>query len=107
VNISIEFLLLLTGCTIVTIIPRILPFILVRNFTISKPIEKWLSYIPICIFTGLIVESLLVKTNSSIHINSTVLGATIPTILIAMYTKSLLTTVLAGVFCIAMIRFFF
>ncbi|GKU84460.1 AzlD domain-containing protein [Niallia sp. NCCP-28] len=104
---SLEFLLLLAGCTIVTLLPRILPFIFVRNFTISKPVEKWLSYIPICIFTGLIVENLLAKTNSGLAINWTVLAAAIPTCLIAIFTKSLLPTVLAGVFSMAFIRFFF
>ncbi|PKG25099.1 AzlD domain-containing protein [Niallia nealsonii] len=106
-NTSLAFVLLLVGCTIVTLLPRILPFILVRNFTISKPIKKWLSYIPICIFTGLIVESLLAKTNSGLAINWTVLAAAIPTCLIAIFTKSLLTTVLVGVFSMAIIRFFF
>jgi len=106
-NTSLEFLLLLAGCTIVTLLPRVLPFILVRNFTISKPIEKWLSYIPICIFTGLIVESLFTKTTSGLAANWTVLAAAIPTCLIAIITRSLLTTVLVGVFSMALIRSFF
>ncbi|WP_312096010.1 AzlD domain-containing protein [Niallia sp.] len=100
-----SFFLLLIGCTLVTFIPRIIPFLVVRNFTISKPVEKWLSFLPVCIFTGLIVESLL-KTDggSSIGINWEALLATIPTILVAFLSKSLLTTVLFGVVCMAVVR---
>ena len=102
-----EYLLLLLACMVVTIIPRVLPFILVRNFTVPEAVEKWLSYLPVCIFTGLIVENLLSSSSGGLHVDWTVLAASIPTLLIALFTKSLLTTVLAGVFLMAAIRFFF
>lgn len=102
-----EYLLLLLGCMLVTVIPRVMPFILVRNFTVPEPVEKWLSYLPVCIFTGLIVENLLTASTAGMHVNWTVLAASIPTLFIALFTKSLLTTVLAGVFLMAAIRFFF
>ncbi|MGP7818342.1 AzlD domain-containing protein [Niallia sp. 01092] len=106
-TITTEFLLLLLGCMLVTIIPRVLPFILVRNFSIPKPVEKWLSFIPVCIFTGLIVESLLIKDKAGLQLNWTVLLAVVPTFIVAIKTKSLLTTVLCGVFCMAVIRLLF
>lgn len=100
-----SFFLLVIGCTLVTFIPRIIPFLVARNFTISAPVEKWLSYLPVCIFTGLIVESLLESNGSnSIHINWEALLATIPTILVAFLSRSLLTTVLFGVVCMAIVR---
>ncbi|TRZ36094.1 AzlD domain-containing protein [Niallia circulans] len=102
-----EYLLLLVGCMLVTLIPRVLPFIVVRSFTVPKPVERWLSYLPVCIFTGLIVENLITASNTGMQINWNVLLATIPTLLIAIWTKSLLTTVLAGVVLMALIRFFF
>lgn len=100
-----SFFLLLIGCALVTFIPRAIPFLLARNFTISAPVEKWLSYLPVCIFTGLIIESLLESSGSnSISINLEVLLATIPTIIVAFLSKSLLTTVLFGVVCMAIVR---
>lgn len=101
-----SFLLLLIGCMLVTLIPRVLPFLIVRNFTLSKPIEKWLSYLPICIFTGLVMESLIIEGNGGLTIDWTVLAASIPTIVVGLWTKSLLTTVVFGVVCMAIIRFF-
>jgi len=100
-----SFFLLLIGCTLVTFIPRVIPFLVARNFTISTSVEKWLSYLPVCIFTGLIVESLLETGGSnSISINWEALLATIPTIIVAFLSKSLLTTVLFGVVCMAVVR---
>jgi len=101
------FALLLIGCTLVTFIPRVIPFLVARNFTLSKPIEKWLSYLPVCIFTGLIVESLLQTNGSELGINWNVLIATIPTIFVAAFSKSLLTTVLFGIICMGIVRFIF
>ncbi|MCM2981530.1 AzlD domain-containing protein [Niallia circulans] len=102
---NMSFFLLLIGCTIVTFIPRVIPFLVARNFTISAPVEKWLSYLPVCVFTGLIVESLIGTTESnSISINWEALLATIPTIIVAFLSKSLLTTVLFGVVCMAVVR---
>ncbi|WP_445489961.1 AzlD domain-containing protein [Niallia sp. 03133] len=106
-SITNEFLLLLLGCTLVTIIPRVFPFLLVRNFSIPAPVEKWLSYIPVCIFTGLIVQSFLIDNKDGLHLNWTVLAAAIPAFIIAIKTKSLLTTVLTGVGCMAIIRLLF
>lgn len=100
-----SFFLLLIGCTLVTFIPRVIPFLVARNFTISAPVEKWLSYLPVCIFTGLIIESLLeTGGNNSLTINWEVLFATIPTVIVAFLSKSLLTTVLFGVVCMAVVR---
>lgn len=100
-----SFILLLIGCTLVTFIPRVIPFLVARNFTISEPVEKWLSYLPVFIFTGLIVESLLETSGSTgIRINWEALLATIPTIIVAFLSKSLLTTVLFGVVCMAIVR---
>lgn len=98
------FFVLLVGCMLVTLIPRVVPFLIARNFTISKPVEKWLSFLPVCIFTGLIVESLLQTEGASFGIKWSVLLATIPTFIVALLTKSLLATVLFGVACMAIVR---
>ncbi|KAB7672487.1 AzlD domain-containing protein [Bacillus sp. B1-b2] len=98
------FFALLVGCMLVTLIPRVVPFLIARNFTISKPVEKWLSYLPVCIFTGLIVESLLNTEGAGFSIKWSVLLATIPTFIVAILSKSLLITVLVGVACMAVVR---
>ncbi|WP_026565333.1 AzlD domain-containing protein [Bacillus sp. UNC41MFS5] len=107
-SINLSILLIILGCAIVTFVPRIIPFLVIRNIKLPKVVVKWLSYIPICIFTALIVDSFIVKdTSSLISIDWSVLTAIIPTLMIALWTKSLSVTVLVGIVCMATVRFIF
>ncbi|MED1466970.1 AzlD domain-containing protein [Bacillus salipaludis] len=105
-NLTILFIIL--GCAIVTFVPRIIPFLVIRNVNLPKVVIKWLSFIPICIFTALIVDSFIVKGQSSLlSIDWSVLAAIIPTLVIALRTKSLSITVLVGIVCMATVRALF
>lgn len=103
-SISIPMFWLILGCAIVTLIPRILPFILVKNMQLPDVVLKWLSYIPICILTALVVENILIKTDNSLNIDWPIVIALIPTLIIALWTKSLSLTVIIGVTTMALIR---
>ncbi|MDQ0216791.1 branched-subunit amino acid transport protein [Oikeobacillus pervagus] len=106
-SINLSILLIILGCAIVTFIPRIIPFIVIRNIKLPKIAVKWLSFIPICIFTALIVESLIIEDKSLLSIDWSVLTAIIPTLIIALWTKSLSVTVIVGIICMATVRFLF
>lgn len=95
----------IVGCSVVTWLPRIIPFIFVRNVKLPKVVLKWLSFIPICILSALVVENLLNTDRSFVSINWPVFAAFIPTLIIAIWTKSLSTTVIVGVISMAAIRF--
>ncbi|ATO50892.1 AzlD domain-containing protein [Brevibacillus laterosporus] len=99
-----SILLLILGCTLVTFLPRILPFLVVRNLQLPAPVLKWLSFIPICILTALVVESVIVKTSHSIAVNWLTLIAIVPTLLLALRTKSLAITVIFGVIFMGLLR---
>lgn len=101
---SMPFIWLLIGCALVTVIPRILPFIFVRRFKLPNVVMKWLSYIPVCILTALVVENMIIQTEQALQIDWTILLALIPTLLIAIWTKSLAITVVIGVVTMALIR---
>ncbi|SDC30855.1 Branched-chain amino acid transport protein (AzlD) [Terribacillus halophilus] len=66
---------------------------------------KWLSYIPICILTALVVSSVLGE-NGPLSFDWQAIMILIPTILFAFWTKSLLFTVVVGVVLMAALRFF-
>lgn len=101
------FFWILIGCSLVTLLPRILPFILVRQFHLPDVFLRWLAYIPVCILTALVVSELLIDTETfSIQLNSTAILAIIPTLIIAVLTKSLTFTVITGVVAMALIRLY-
>ena len=60
-SINLSIFLIILGCAIVTFIPRIIPFIVVRNMNLPDVVTKWLSFIPICIFTALIISSFIIE----------------------------------------------
>jgi branched-subunit amino acid transport protein len=98
-------LLLITACAIVTVLPRVLPFLVIRNLKLPVSFMKWLSYIPICILTALVVSNFIEEGNP-ILLDWQTIAVMIPTLLIALWTKSLLLTVLIGVVLMAVLRFF-
>lgn len=106
-SIHLTVLFIILGCAVVTFIPRVLPFIVIRNIALPKIVVKWLSFIPICIFTALIVDSFIIQNQnqSLLAIDWSVLIVIIPTLLIALWTKSLSLTVIVGIVCMAIVRF--
>ncbi|WP_299092858.1 AzlD domain-containing protein [uncultured Metabacillus sp.] len=106
-SINLSVLLVILGCAIVTFIPRIIPFIVIRNIELPKIVVKWLSFIPICIFAALIVDNFIIENESLLSIDWSVLAAIIPTLIVAIWTKSLSVTVTAGIVCMATVRFLF
>ncbi|AHL70434.1 MULTISPECIES: AzlD domain-containing protein [Bacillus] len=105
--ISSFMLWLILGCMIVTIIPRVVPFLFVRSIQMPEVVLKWLSFIPICIFTALIAEHLFIHTTASVTIHWMYLAVLVPTVLIAVWTKSLSLTVLVGVMLMGTARWLF
>jgi branched-subunit amino acid transport protein len=106
-SINLSILLIIIGCAIVTVIPRVIPFIMIRNSELPPKLVKWLSYIPICIFTALIVDSMIIDDSASLlAIDWTVVMAILPTLIVAIWTRSLSLTVIVGIVTMALIRFF-
>lgn len=106
-SVDLTLLGLIIACALVTVIPRILPFILVRNAQLPKPVQKWLSYIPVCLMTALVVQGALHQTGSGFGIDWLYLLILVPTLITALWTKSLFLTVIAGVVSAAVLRWFF
>ncbi|MBE7897110.1 AzlD domain-containing protein [Paenibacillus polymyxa] len=103
-NISPNVLYIIIGGMIVTAIPRIIPFVVLQKLTLPKPVLQWLSYIPICIFTALVMENMLVRTETSVTLNGQVLIAVLPTLVTALWSKNLLATVVVGIVSMAVVR---
>lgn len=106
-SLNMSIVLIIIGCAIVTIIPRITPFIIIRNMNLPDAVTKWLSFIPICLFTALIMSSILVESDTAVMaINWNVIYAIIPTLIFAIWTKNLSITVIVGIISMAIIRYF-
>jgi branched-subunit amino acid transport protein len=100
-------LLIILGCGLVTWLPRVVPFILVKKIQLPDIILRFLYYVPICILTALFVSNLLiVKEGKFPELNMTYGLATIPTAIVAFLTKNLMYIVISGMCFMAIIRHF-
>src|SRR5699024_6586039 len=94
------------GSALVTLIPRIIPFVYVKRVQLPAAVLKWLSYIPVCIMTALVVENILLKEGHALSIDWPVVIVMIPTLIVSLWSKSLSLTVIVGVACMAVMRLF-
>lgn len=104
---SLAMLLLMLGCAAVTWVPRVIPFILVRNIELPDVVLRWLGYIPVCILSALVLESLFHAEGSIVTIDWLNLAAFVPALFVAIWTKSLSKTVIVGVITMGILRIFF
>lgn len=99
-------LLVILLCFLVSWIPRVLPFIILKNKSLPPRFARLLKYLPISILFALTMSSLFdEKVGQWPQMHGLELLATIPTFLVAVKYKNLLVTVLVGVFCVALFRF--
>lgn len=98
--------ILLSG--VVTLLLRVIPFALISRLQLSETFVKWLSFIPITLFTALVVDGLIEQTDGAFgySINIPFVITVIPTIIIAFYTRSLTITIVSGIVLIAILRIF-
>ncbi len=98
-------LLIILGAALVTFIPRVLPLVVLSRFNLPDRLIRWLGYVPIAVLAALLAQSILL-TNGRLDISPAnfSLIAVIPTLLVALRTRSLIGTVLTGVVAMALLR---
>lgn len=106
---SVHMLIIIVICGLVTWLTRIIPFIVISKVQLSEQVVKWLSFIPITLFTALIIDGVIEQQSGSFgySLNIPFLVTIIPTVLVALVTRSLTITILAGIFVMAMFRLLF
>lgn len=98
------FLVILTSA-VVTWIPRILPFVLVKYRGLPDTVLRFLKYLPIAIIFALILSSLVEgKVGQLPQVRWVDLVATIPTMIVAFRYKKLMGTVIFGIVLVALLR---
>ncbi|WP_392565093.1 AzlD domain-containing protein [Utexia brackfieldae] len=105
-SITLYALLIIIGCSLVTWLPRVIPFILVRKIQLPYKVVRFLSYVPLCILTALFFQSLLIYREGQFPaIHTDYLVASLPTILCAILSKNLMWIVVIGMLSMALIRY--
>ncbi|SHG56038.1 Branched-chain amino acid transport protein [Thermosyntropha lipolytica DSM 11003] len=103
-----EIWMMIVGVSIVSILPRILPVAFFSRFTFPEVLKEWLSYIAPAVLAALTALSVLVPQGViDFSLKNHYLWAFIPTIIVAVKTRSLFFTLLTGISVMAIIYNFF
>jgi branched-subunit amino acid transport protein len=98
-------LAIILGTALVTVVPRVLPLVLLSRINIPDRAARWLGHVPVAVLAALLAQSVLLADGQlDLTINNLALIAIIPTLLVALRTRSLVGTVLTGVASMALLR---
>lgn len=101
-------LLIILGTAIVTFIPRVLPLMVLSRMQLPQGVIQWLKHVPVAVMAALVAQELFLSDDKfSLLPNKLELLAFLPTLAVAIYTRSLLGTVLVGLISMMGLRFFF
>lgn len=105
---SVSFVILtIFLCGLVTWLSRVIPFVLLKKFHLPNAVVEYLSFVPVVIMSALWLENLFVQHLGSLPtINVENLLASIPTVLAAVVSKSLMVVVIVGSISLAVVRCF-
>lgn len=104
---NVLFLAILVSA-LVTWIPRILPFVLVKYKGLPDPVTRFLKYLPISIIFALVLSSLATgKIGHLPQFHWLEIAVTLPCLYVAFRSKNLMGTVLFGIILMALLRLAF
>lgn len=96
---------IIVGTMVVTVIPRVVPLVFLSRIQLPALFEKWLGYVPIAVLAALLAQSVaLTGGRIDLAMSNPALLASIPVLVIAAFTRSLIGTVAAGVVLMALLR---
>jgi branched-subunit amino acid transport protein len=105
VTVRTSVLVVILGTALVTVLPRILPLALLSRINIHDRAVRWLGHVPVAVLAALLAQSVLLA-DGRLYLSTSNLSllAIIPTLLVALRTRSLVGTVLTGVATMALLR---
>lgn len=103
-EVNFVILLIILGSAVVTFIPRVLPLVVLSRLTLPDWLMRWLGYVPIAVMAALVGQTLLIP-DGSLSLRIPELLAACVTFFVAIVTRSLLATVVAGMIVMMALRF--
>ena len=93
-----QHLWLILACFCVAFVPRFIPLSFFRTRKIPDWFNEWMRYIPVSLFTALVVKDLFIDANYNVSIvgKAPELIAAVLVVGIAYWTRSMAISVIAG-----------
>lgn len=101
-------LLIIIGTAVVTFIPRVVPLMILSRMQLPEGVIRWLKHVPVAVMAALVAQELFLADDKfSLLANRLELLAALPTLLVAIFTRSLLGSVIVGLLSVMVLRFWF
>ncbi len=100
-----QILIIIFGAALVTYLPRVLPLVFLSRIRLPDLFLRWLSYIPAAVLAALLAPSLLFIDGNFTVVNNLYLLAAIPTGIVAIKTRSMALTIIAGMTATVLLRY--
>jgi branched-subunit amino acid transport protein len=96
---------IIVGTALVTLIPRIVPLVVLSRIKLPALVERWLGYVPIAVLAALLAQAVAMpEGHLDLTLANPALLAALPVLIIAVITRSLIGTVAGGVLLMALLR---
>lgn len=103
-----EMLWIIAGMALVTAIPRFLPVAILSRFEFPEIFREWLSYIAPAVLAALVAVSVLAPNGTIVMSpDNLYIWAFIPTLVVAIYTRSPFYTLVTGIGVMALMYNFY
>jgi branched-subunit amino acid transport protein len=100
-----QIVFVILGMAAVTYLPRLLPAWLLSSARLPDRLVEWLSHVPPAVLAALLIPGLLAPDGAlDLSPNNLFLLAAAPTGLIALWTRSMLGSIAAGMVLVAAAR---
>jgi len=99
-----EVLIIVAGCALVTLLPRIAPLLLLARAGLPGWALTWLKQVPVAILSALLATELLLEKGALLPLANPNAIAILPVLVVAALTRSLIGSVLAGIVSMALLR---
>ena len=93
------------GMFVVTYLSRAVPLLALSRKQMPAWVRTWLSYVAVAVLASLAAPSVLVADGKlALHSGNVYLMASVPTLIVAARTRSLLLSVVVGIGCVMLLR---
>jgi branched-subunit amino acid transport protein len=98
-----EVLIVILGAAAVTLVPRVLPLVVLARLDLPDGLKAWLAYVPIAILAALTAAELGLAQGALV-LKWRDLAAVIPVLAVVALTRSLIGAVVSGIVVMAALR---
>lgn len=98
-----EILIIVLGAALVTVVPRVLPLVILTRLDLPAGLKAWLAYVPVAILAALTAGELALE-QGALALKWRDLVAVVPVLAVVAFSRSIIGAVIAGVATIAVLR---